>query len=170
MGIVVIGAVFVDIKGHPLMQYIPTGRNVGRVIQVHGGVARNIAEDIANVELRPTFVGLVDETGIGTDVVDKLRNHKVNTKYIRKVKDGLGSWLAIFDNSGDVVASISKRPDLSEIARILDEEGDEIFKDADSIIIEFDMEKEILKRVFALAQKYDISLNSLLMQVLTLLR
>ena len=155
MGIVVIGAVFVDIKGYPSMQYIPGGRNVGNVIQVHGGVSRNIAEDIANVELRPTFVGLVDETGIGTDVVDKLRNHKVNTQYIRKVKDGLGSWLAIFDNSGDVVASISKRPDLSEIARILDEEGDEIFKDADSIIIEFDMEKEILKRVFALAQKYD---------------
>jgi pseudouridine kinase len=155
MGIVVIGAVFVDIKGYPSMQYIAGGRNVGNVVQVHGGVSRNIAEDIANVELRPTFVGLVDETGIGTDVVDKLKNHKVNTKYIRKVKDGLGSWLAIFDNSGDVVASISKRPDLSEIARILDEQGDEIFKDADSIIIEFDMEKDILKRVFALAQKYD---------------
>ncbi|WP_248403189.1 carbohydrate kinase family protein [Butyrivibrio fibrisolvens] len=155
MGIVVIGAVFVDIKGYPSMQYIAGGRNVGNVVQVHGGVSRNIAEDIANVELRPTFVGLVDETGIGIDVVDKLKNHKVNTKYIRKVKDGLGSWLAIFDNSGDVVASISKRPDLSEIARILDEQGDEIFKDADSIIIEFDMEKDILKRVFALAQKYD---------------
>jgi sugar/nucleoside kinase (ribokinase family) len=88
MGIVVIGAVFVDIKGHPLMQYIPTGRNVGRVLQVHGGVARNIAEDIANVELRPTFVSVVDESGIGEDVVNKLRNHKVNVDYIRKVKDG----------------------------------------------------------------------------------
>ena len=85
MGIVVIGAVFVDIKGYPSMQYIPGGRNVGNVVQVHGGVSRNIAEDIANVELRPTFVGLVDDTGIGTDVVDKLKNHKVNTKYIRKV-------------------------------------------------------------------------------------
>ena len=155
MGIVVIGAIFVDIKGYPLMQYMPHGRNVGRVLQVHGGVSRNIAEDIANVELRPTFVSLVDESGIGTDVVEKLNNHKVNTDYIRVTKDGLGSWLAIFDNSGDVVASISKRPDLSEIADILDEHGDEIFKDADSIIIEFDLEKEILKRVFAYAQKYN---------------
>ena len=59
MGIVVIGAVFVDIKGYPLSTYIPGGRNAGRVEQVHGGVCRNVAEDIANVELRPTFVSLV---------------------------------------------------------------------------------------------------------------
>ena len=41
MGIVVIGAVFVDIKGYPLSTYIPGGRNAGRVEQVHGGVCRN---------------------------------------------------------------------------------------------------------------------------------
>ena len=58
MGIVVIGAVFVDIKGYPLSTYIPGGRNAGRMEQVHGGVSRNVAEDIANVELRPTFVTL----------------------------------------------------------------------------------------------------------------
>ena len=61
MGIVVIGAVFVDIKGYPLSTYIPGGRNAGRMEQVHGGVSRNVAEDIANVELRPTFVSLVDD-------------------------------------------------------------------------------------------------------------
>ena len=83
MGIVVIGAVFVDIKGYPLSTYIPGGRNAGRVEQVHGGVSRNVAEDIANVELRPTFVGLVDDTGMGQDVIDKLSNHKVNSHIVR---------------------------------------------------------------------------------------
>ena len=46
MSIVVMGAVFVDIKGYPLSSYIPGGRNAGRVVQVHGGVSRNIVEDI----------------------------------------------------------------------------------------------------------------------------
>ena len=92
MGIVVIGAVFVDIKGYPLSTYIPGGRNAGRVEQVHGGVSRNVAEDIANVELRPTFVGLVDDTGMGQDVIDKLSNHKVNTKFIQRVPDGMGHF------------------------------------------------------------------------------
>ena len=118
MGIVVLGAVFVDIKGYPMSTYIPGGRNVGRIEQVHGGVSRNIAEDIANVELRPTFISLVDDTGTGEDVIRKLQNHKVDTRYIRKTHDGLGTWLAVFDNGGDVCAAISKRPDLSPIGDI----------------------------------------------------
>jgi len=155
MGIVVIGAVFVDIKGYPEAAFIPTGRNAGRVEQIHGGVGRNVAEDIANCELRPTLVSLVDESGAGADVIRKLKNHKVNTDYIRATRDGMGTWLAVFDNDGDVAASISKRPDLLPIADILDRYGDEIFRDADSIIIEIDVDKEIVKRTFKLARKHN---------------
>ncbi len=155
MGIVVIGAVFVDIKGYPEANFIPTGRNKGRVEHVHGGVGRNVAEDIANCELRPTLVSLVDETGTGEDVLRKLRNHKVNTDYIRKTRDGMGTWLAVFDNDGDVCASISKRPKLLPIADILDRHGDEIFENADSILIEICVDKEIVKRTFKLAQKHN---------------
>ncbi len=154
-GIVVIGSVFVDIKGYPITKYIPGGRNAGRMTQVHGGVSRNVAEDIANVELRPTFVSLVDVDGLGRDVVEKLQRHRVNTKYIRMIPEGMGTWLAIFDNDGDVVASISRRPDLTVIGNILDEQGDEIFSAADSIAVEVDMNDDLLNRVFRLARKYD---------------
>ena len=154
MGIVVIGAVFVDIKGYPEAGFIPTGRNVGRVEQIHGGVGRNVAEDVANCELRPTFVSLVDESGTGADVVRKLESHKVDTRFIRTTPDGMGTWLAVFDNEGDVAASISKRPNLMPIADILDQQGHEIFRDADSVIIEIDMDKEVVKRAFRLAKEY----------------
>lgn len=154
MGIVVIGAVFVDIKGYPNNTYIPKGRNAGRVEQTFGGVARNVAEDIANMELRPTFVSIVDNNGVGDEVIHKLQNHKVNTNYIRKVKDGNGTWLAIFDESGDVQASISKRPDLMPILDILKEKGDEIFENADSIALEIDMDSDIVREVFNLAHKH----------------
>ena len=154
MGIVVIGAVFVDIKGYPFSTYIPGGRNSGRVEQVHGGVSRNIVEDIANVELRPTFVSLVDDTGMGQDVIDKLTDHKVNTQYIRRVKDGMGTWLAVFNNDGDVCASISKRPDTTPLTALLEEQGDEIFADCDSIALELDLEKVTVKQTLKYAKKY----------------
>lgn len=92
-GIVVIGATFVDIKGYPEGKYVPAGRNAGTVCEVHGGVSRNVAEDIANVELRPTFISVVDHSGISTDVINKLNRHKVDTSYIRRTEDGLGTCL-----------------------------------------------------------------------------
>ena len=154
MGIVVIGASFVDVKGYPLSQYIPGGRNVGRVVQVHGGVARNVVEDIANVELRPTFVSVVDDTGLSDDVVRNLIRHKVDIRYVARSSEGLGTWLAVFDNDGDVIASISRRPDLSAIEEVLEKDGDEIFRGADSIVVEFDIEVPILKKVLELAEKH----------------
>ena len=153
-GIVVIGTVLVDIKGYPLARYIPGGRNAGRVEMMHGGVSRNVGEDIANVELRPTFISAVDDDGTGRDVVEHLRQHRVNTEYMRFSPGSTGAWLAIFDNSGDVMASISRRPGTETIGKILEEQGDEIIRECDAVAVEVDIEEDILKRVFHLAEKY----------------
>ena len=154
MGIVVIGAVFVDIKGFPDETYIPDGRNVGRIEYIHGGVCRNVAEDIANVELRPTFISIVDDSAMGADVLKKLKNHRVDTRYIQTVPGGMGTWLAIFDNHGDLAGSISQRADLMPIMKVLEQHGDEIFSQADAIVIQADMHKDLIKKSFALAEKY----------------
>jgi pseudouridine kinase len=87
-------------------------------------------------------------------VVRRLAEHGCNTEYIEPAPDGLGTWLAVFDHTGDVVASISKRPDMSGIERILDEKGDEIFSAADSIAVEFDIDEPILVRIIELAEKH----------------
>lgn len=155
MGIVVIGAIFVDIKGFPHTNYIPDGRNSGFIKYIHGGVSRNVVEDIANIELRPTFVSIVDDSALGEEVVRKLNNHKVNTKYIQKIPEGMGTWLAVFDEKGDLAGSISQRPNLLPILDLLDEKGDEIFKDCDSIVLEADIDVVIVKKVFEYARKYN---------------
>lgn len=154
MGIVVIGAVFVDIKGFPKDAYIPDGRNAGRIEYIHGGVCRNVAEDIANVELRPTFLSIVDDTAMGYDVMRKLNNHKIDTRYIQTIPGGMGTWLAVFDSNGDLAGSISQRADMSPLMDVLEEKGDEIFSQADSIVMQVDLGKELVKKIFALAEKY----------------
>lgn len=156
MGILVIGATFVDIKGFPYDNYLPTGRNAGRVEYVHGGVARNVVEDIANIELRPTFLSIVDDTPMGDAVVQKLRNHKVNTDYVLTRPDGMGTWLAVFDNNGDVAGSISKRPNMYPIAELLTEKGEEIFSKVSSVVLEIGLDKEIVKSTLSLAKTHHV--------------
>lgn len=161
MSILVVGAVFVDIKGFPSDLYIPEGRNIGRIEYIHGGVARNVVEDIANIELKPTYLGIVDDTPLGKDVVEKLKNHKVNTDYMLTIPDGMGTWLAVFDNNGDLAGSISKRPVLLPIYDLLEEKGDEIFENTDSVVLEVDIDLPIVKKVIELAKKHNAKLFGL---------
>lgn len=154
-GIVVAGAVFVDIKGFPEKAYIPTGRNVGKVEYVHGGVSRNVCEDVANCGVHSTFLSVVDDSALGKDVVERLKSKDVNTDYINVIENGMGTWLVVFNEYGDVAGSVSQRPDLSSINDVLDEHGDEIFKDCDAAIIEMDMMPETVEKMLFYANKYN---------------
>lgn len=165
MGIVVIGSIFVDIKGFPLDAYIPNGRNAGRIEYIHGGVSRNVVEDIANVELRPTFVSIIDESALGQDVLSRLQSHKVNTDYVLKRPQGMGTWLAVFNENGDVAGSVSQRPDLMPLYDLLLEKGDEIISQCDSIVLEADINEEIIKLVFNLAEKYNKKVFSIVSNI-----
>ena len=154
MGIVVIGAVFVDIKGYPSSTYIPAGRNAGRVKYLHGGVSRNVAEDLGNIGLKPHFVSLVDESGAAEDVLHRLDSHGVDIRHVYRSPGGMGTWLAVFDNQNDVVASISQRPDLRSLLQVLQKDGNDLFSAADSVLLELDLEKDTVEEVYRLKEKY----------------
>ena len=155
MSIIVVGSVFVDIKGYPSRTYIPGGRNAGKVRYVHGGVSRNIAEDIGNLGLQPVFLSLVDPSGAGEDVLLRLQEHGVDTKYVRKVPEGMGTWLAVFDNNNDVCASVSHRPDLTPLLQVLQEDGNALFSSAESVLIELDLDHPVVEEIYRLKEKYN---------------
>lgn len=154
-GIVVVGAIFVDIKGFPQNTYIPDGRNAGYIEYIHGGVARNVVEDIANLGLNSTFVGIVDNTALGKDVKQHLQNRNVNTDYMKSIENGMGTWLAVFDHNGELAGSVSQRPDLMPIYSILEEYGDTIIENCDSVVAEIDMDEEIVDKIVDLCKKYN---------------
>ncbi len=165
MRIAVIGSVFVDIKGYPNGEFVPTGRNAGHIIQVHGGVSRNVAENIGRAGFSAMMVGLTDTSGIGQDVIARLITSGVDTSYMRSVPNGCGTWLAVFDGNGDVAASVSVRPDLHEIADILLQEGEEIAAKSDAFVVELDMDSEILDLIFSLAESHKIPIYALVSNI-----
>ena len=152
----VLGTVYVDIKGYPLGNFVPTGRNVGCVAQFHGGVGRNIAEDVANLGEPAALLALVDKGGIGADVVKHLAERKVNTSFMQATEDGMGTWLAIFDEQGDVCANISKRPNLLPLCDILEAKGEEIFAQSRALLLEIDIDEPIVAAAMKLAEAKNV--------------
>lgn len=154
MATAIIGAVFVDIKGFAFDHYVPTGRNIGSVRTVHGGVCRNVCEIFANQGCTPAFVSMVDDTALGRDVYEHLDALGVDLRYTRYAENGMGLWLAILDEHGELVGSISRQPDFSRLEALIDERGDEIIRESDSVVLEIDMNERIAGRVLELAKRH----------------
>ena len=111
----VIGAVFVDVKGFSREKYVPTGTNIGDVNIVHGGVCRNVAENFAKLSEPVRFVSMVEDTGMGREVLERLQGLGVNVDHVIRAENGMGMWLAILDERGNLAGSISRQPDFSAL-------------------------------------------------------
>lgn len=153
---IIIGTTFVDIKGFPESEYIERGRNAGSIEYVHGGVARNIAENLGRCGCHPVFVSMGDYSSLTVDIMGRLQREGVETKYMARSEDGLGTWMAIFDDEGDVVASISKRSDMHGILPVMAEKESEIFNGADSVSVEMDMDPDVVAKIMEYAGKYNL--------------
>lgn len=156
LGTVVVGAIFTDIKGFSAGRYAARERNLGRVEFVHGGVCRNIAEDIAASGMPVTFVSMTEQSALGSEVVGRLSNSGVNTEFILPVKEnGIGKWLVILNEKGDVAAQLSCPPEMAPLADFVDVYGDAFINDARNVILEIDIGEAVSEKVLSLAEKYE---------------
>lgn len=155
-GTLVIGFVFVDIKGFPKGEYNPRGRNLGGVKFIHGGVARNVAENIAGCGVPVTFASLTEDSALGNDVVKRLSSRGVDVSAMKNVESaGIGTWMVILDEHGDVAGEISCPPSVSELEMLISCRGDALIKECDNIVIEIDTSVELSELVISLAKKYN---------------
>lgn len=151
----VFGVIFVDIKGFPFGKYVPKGRNLGEIKFVHGGVARNVSLNLANVGRKVEFVTMTENTAMGSEAIAALQSSGVGTSYLSETENALGMWMVILDESGDVAGQISKMPDIAALEKLVDEKGDEIVRNCDNIVLEMDAGEKISEKIIALANKYN---------------
>ena len=150
----VVGAVFVDVKGFAQNHYLPLERNVGEVQVTSGGVCRNVAENFVKLGVKARFVSMVDDNALGRDVREKLAALGVDVEHVIEAPKGMGMWLAILAEKGDLAGSISRQPDFSALEKYLDENGDAVMAGADGVVLEVDTNAAISARVLSLARQH----------------
>ena len=150
----VAGTVFVDCKGFAAAKYVPLGRNVGSVKFVHGGVGRNVAENIARLGVPVSLLSSIDQGGIGQDVACRLTAAGVDISFLAEMPEcGMGMWLAVMDEAGELAGSISQMPDLQGMADMLTRRGREWVARTSHIALELDLSEAIAKQVLQLARE-----------------
>lgn len=155
--ITVIGTVFMDIKGFSFNEYNPIGTNIGNIEFINGGVGRNTAVNIANIGLPVSFVSTADFGGTGDSVISELNDCGIDTTFVlRTESNGIGMWLAILNESGELVGSISKQPDFPAFKSHIDNVIDDILRTSRAIVLEMDITEEIAETVILKAASANI--------------
>ncbi len=149
--IAVIGTVFVDYKGFAQADYHADGRNLGQVQTVAGGVARNVAVNMAHLGMDTWFASVVNQD---SDVAlrQQLTEQGIHLDYLHTVESGgTGIWLAILAHNGTLLGSVSQMPDISILAQKITPDLTQLFSDIKNIALETDLGVELVQKIIAQA-------------------
>jgi pseudouridine kinase len=99
--VLVIGAMAVDAKGKPRRALVPGTSAPGTVRLSVGGVARNIAENLARLGVHATLLSVVGDDPIGRFLLDATARSGVDVEHVLLRRgQRSGAYLAVLDRNG----------------------------------------------------------------------
>ena len=146
--LLIVGTIFVDCKAYATEDYNPYGRNVGNIKFIHGGVGRNVAENLASLGFKVNFASTVETTPIGNEVMAHLKEQKVDTKYVKAVeKGGMGIWSVIMDQNGAQLGAVSQMPDMGILEEHIKSNCKKMIRENDAVLLEIDLSPSISEMI-----------------------
>lgn len=105
---IVIGGATIDIKGRVQKPLVPLTSNPGRIRISVGGVARNVAENLARLGVSTTLLSAVGDDEQGARILEETTHGGVDTsQVIVSAEHRSGAYLAILDGDGLLTAGVS---------------------------------------------------------------
>ena len=155
--VVVIGAASIDIKGRPLAKMAPATSNPGDIRLSLGGVARNVAENLARLGVPTTLLTAVGDDAFGHQILSETSAGGVDTsKALLCPACRSGAYLAILDEFGDMAVSIDDMRICSEITPQYVRAHRKLLAQAQMIVVDANLSLKTLDAVLKIAHKADV--------------
>jgi len=104
----VIGGLNIDLQGSSVNPLVFNDSNPGEIVMSAGGVGRNIAENIAKLNIHSKILSYVGNDALGDFVVNKSSLSGVDTSFIKKHSHlPTSQYLSVLDDNNDMLVSIS---------------------------------------------------------------
>ena len=144
--LVALGGANLDIKGYPDRCFIPGTSNPGRIFSTPGGVARNTAANLAELNARVYLITAVGQDFYGEMILKKTGDSGVNLEYI--IKSGryqTGTYLAVLDNQGELQAAVADMEIIREIVPESLQDISSLFSQSDYIFADTNLTVPVLE-------------------------
>ncbi len=114
--VVFVGGANLDVIGRPLAPMVARDSNPGRIAFSFGGVARNIAENLARLDVPVELIAGVGMGLEGSMILNHCKDVGIGTNSVVHASTGRSSvYLALCDDEGDMAWAVS---DMSAVAAV----------------------------------------------------
>lgn len=105
--VIVIGGANLDVKGKSAARFLARTSNPGHVVTGVGGVARNIAANLARLDVTTALISAVGSDEAANRILGATRQSGVDVAMVKRVDGSSGTYLAVLDDKGELAAAIS---------------------------------------------------------------
>jgi pseudouridine kinase len=155
--VLVIGASGIDIKARASGPVQMATFNPGTVRNSVGGVARNIAENLARLEVPTILLSAVGDDATGDFLLARTAEAGVDTSHVLHIPDTqTGSYVAILDPDGQLRLSVGEYDIVDAIAPRYLQTNRGLFAEAAMVVIDANLSERALASVFLWADRYQV--------------
>lgn len=155
--VLVIGAAGLDVKGRPRESLQRGTSNRGGIRSSVGGVARNIAENLARLDIDVQLLTAVGDDTNGEYVLGQAQAGGIDVSHALVSSDHhTGAYMALLDNTGQLDTAIDDMDVLEAITPRYLNDLRRLFRDARMLVVDANLSPETLETALRLASQYDV--------------
>jgi pseudouridine kinase len=144
--IVVVGGANLDVFGFSDARFIPQDSNPGRIEESPGGVARNIAENLARLGIETHLITAFGSDASGLHLAEECRRDGILADTSLSVEHVPGSrYLAVLDEDGNLASAVSDMRALDALTPAVLADRTELLGSADLIVADTNLPQESLR-------------------------
>jgi pseudouridine kinase len=106
-GVVVIGGANVDIKARSTAPATQHTSNPGHGSMTPGGVARNVAENLARLGTRTHLIAAIGRDALGDNLLAQTSGAGVRLEFVKRSDRPTGTYTAILDSDGELIVAVA---------------------------------------------------------------
>lgn len=146
--ITVLGGSNMDLIAYPKDKLIAKDANIGHLETIHGGVGRNIAENLSRLGFKVNFLSVFGDDAFGEELIAACNAIGMNTSGSIKVKNHKNaSFIAIMNNQNDLELGISAMEIYDRVPLALVDANEALLAQSDYCVLDTNMPEELLKRI-----------------------
>ena len=155
-GVVVIGGANVDIKAQSAAPATRHTSNPGHGLMASGGVARNIAENLARLGTRTHLIAAVGRDTLGDNLLAQTSAAGVRVEYVHRSERPTGTYTAILDSDGELIVAVADMAATDDLRPEHVNQARDIIATAGLLVLDGNLAPPALKHALDLAAEAEV--------------